>query len=199
MAWSWSDIGKSIADVAPSIAGVLANVVLPGSGGAVSVVAKAGINALMAALGVSGDPDDPATADAVQSALTTANPDLLLRIKEADAKFQTDMANIGVKLEEIAAADRDSARKREIAVKDHTPAVVTYLLLCGFLVTIGGVTIAAVNGALNQMDPFAAGQLGAIISAVTSAVAFPLGYYFGLTNKPADTKAITLVTDRRTQ
>ena len=199
MAWSWSDIGKSIADVAPSIAGVLANVVLPGSGAAVSVVAKAGINALMEALGVTGDPDDPATIEATQTALATASPDLLLRIKEVDAKFKTDMAAIGVRIDEIIAADRDSARKREIAVKDHTPAVVTYLLLTCFLLTVGGVTLAAVNGALNQMDPFAAGQLGAIIAAVTSAVGFPLGYYFGMTNKPADNKAITLVTDRRAQ
>ena len=178
MAWSWSDIGKSIADVAPTIAGVLVNVVAPGAGGAASVVAKAGINALMTALGVAGDPADQATIDATQSTLTTANPELLLRIKEADNKFKNDMAELGVRLEEIAAADRGSARERHIAVKDRTPAILSYFMFGVFAITSGTVFLTAILGLLN-LGSVEAGLVGTIVGAVISEFKSMTSFWFG--------------------
>lgn len=81
-----------------------------------------------------GQPD--ATPDAVVQALATATPNQILQLKQAEADFELKMRELGInsiqKLEEIAAGDRDSARKREIEVKDSTPRVLSYIVTGGF-------------------------------------------------------------------
>lgn len=81
-----------------------------------------------------GQPD--ASTEAVTQALTQATPDQLLSLKQADADFELKMRELGLnnieRLEEIAAGDRDSARKREMEVKDSTPRVLAYLITGGF-------------------------------------------------------------------
>ena len=190
MSWSWSDVGKSISAVAPTIAGVLANVVLPGSGSAVSVVAAAGINALMEALGVSGNPDDQATIDAAQSALSTANPELLLRIKEADNKFKKDMADIGVRYAEIDAADRDSARKMHASTTEKTPSVLSFFISSVFALTVGTVFFTAIAGMLN-LGPVEAGLVGTLVGAVISEYKSMTSFWFG-TTRSSDAKNVAI-------
>lgn len=61
-------------------------------------------------------------------------PDKALEIQQA---AQQAADNMVVKLEEIAAKDRDSARQREMVVKDKTPAVLMYACTAGFFGILG--------------------------------------------------------------
>lgn len=179
MAWSWSDIGQSIADVAPTIAGVLANVVLPGTGPAVSVVASAGIRYLLEALGIAGDPNDPETIEAAQSALAAAHPETLLRLKEADNKFKTDMATIGVQLEDIAFRDRDSARAREIQVRDQTPRNLAYLTVVAVAIINLALLSASASGVFATLDSFSSSMIAASATAINGLAGMVYTYYYG--------------------
>lgn len=80
-----------------------------------------------------------ATPEAIDKALNDAHaqdPEILLKLKEVDVAFQEYMTKLGFdnaqKIEELANADRASARAREIAVKDMTPKVLAYTVTVGF-------------------------------------------------------------------
>ncbi|MGB0912825.1 MAG: hypothetical protein ACPGSW_04520 [Phaeobacter italicus] len=77
-----------------------------------------------------GDP--AADFDAVQSAVLQAGPADLVRLKELDVEFKRDIQAAGIKLEEIAASDRDSARRRQTASGDRTPAILGLCIVLGF-------------------------------------------------------------------
>lgn len=89
------DWKETLGKVAPVIAGAL--------GGPMAAVATK-----MAgdALGLGSD----ATQDDIASAVATGSPDVLLALKKADQEFKLEMQKLGVKLEEVHAGDRDSAR-----------------------------------------------------------------------------------------
>jgi hypothetical protein len=82
-----------------------------------------------------GNPD--AAPDQVEAAVLGASPETLLKLRELDQQFEKDLQAAGIKLEEIAAEDRASARAREIAVKDHTPALLSFIITLGFFGTLG--------------------------------------------------------------
>lgn len=81
-----------------------------------------------------GQPD--ATPDAVEKALAAATPDQILLLKQAEADFEIKMRELGFnsiqRLEEIAAGDRDSARKRQMETRDTTPNNLAYIITAGF-------------------------------------------------------------------
>ena len=84
--------------------------------------------AIKAALGLSEDSDEAAMAAALQK----ATPEQLLAIKQADNQFKLDMEKLGVDLARIDADDRNSARQREMTVKDWVPGLLAVTLTVGF-------------------------------------------------------------------
>lgn len=82
----------------------------------------------------------------VAAALATATPDTLLKMKEADQQFAVEMKKLDIDLEKISAGDRDSARKREVEVKDKTPRNLAYLFTIGFFSVLGAELLIAVKG-----------------------------------------------------
>lgn len=54
-------------------------------------------------------------------------------LAQAEQDFKAKLADIAMRDKEVAAADRDSARKREVELKDTTPRTLAYIVVGGFL------------------------------------------------------------------
>ena len=111
--------------------------------------------------------------------LFTGVTDLVKAFKlppEQQIQFEKQMAEIEANakqaLEKIAAEDRNSARQREIAVKDKTPAILAYSITAGFFGVLAYMLAADIPE--TGRDPLLI-MLGALGGAWASVVA----YYFG--------------------
>ncbi len=113
----WSGTKELLTTVAPAIATAFGG---PLAGTAVRIVAQTLV----------GDADAPA--EQVVAALQGATPEQLKALKDADNAFKEKMAGYGIELARLAEVDTDSARKRQIELKDNTPAVLAYILTLGF-------------------------------------------------------------------
>jgi hypothetical protein len=117
-----------------------------------------------------GKPD--ATPEEVEAAVVGADPQTLLRLKEIEAEFKKAMLDAGIKMEQLASQDRASARAREIAVRDRTPAYLAYAITIGFFGTLG---FMLVNGKPETGGDALLVMLGSLGTAWAGVVA----YYFG--------------------
>lgn len=150
------NIRSTIAAVAPTLGAALGG---PLGGAAGVFIAKA-----------LGTP--PGDAKAAEAALVAASPEALVALKKADNDFQAHMADLGVDLERINAGDRDSARKREMAVKDHTPAVLAVFIVAGFFGVLGYLLV--------EGKPKEGGDaLLVMLGGLSTGFAAVLAYYFG--------------------
>jgi hypothetical protein len=138
----WTDI---LATVAPTLATALGG---PLAGMAVTAAASA--------LGLSD-----ATQESVANALAGAKPSDLLALKQADYD-----------LDRIAAGDRDSARQREINVKDRIPAVLAIGVTSGFFGILTFMLLHEVPASSKDVLNLMLGSLGTAWISVMS-------YYFG--------------------
>lgn len=159
----WSKVRSALVTIAPWIAGTFGT---PAAGVAVKAIC-----------GVLGADSNSATPESIQAAISGATPDQLLALKQADLKHQEFMAQLGydnlAKLAQATVDDRDSARKRESAVKDRTPAVLAALAVLGFVGLIG-VVIYGFTPAEPMRDGF---WMLAGAAMVTYKDVY--GYYFG--------------------
>lgn len=142
--------------VAPTIATALGG---PLTGAAVAAVGRA-------VLGKEG-----ATETEISNALANAQPQDIAKLKEADNEFRLEMERLGVDLERLANEDRDSARRREINLRDWTPRVLAFAILLAFFAMAGGVLF----GELKATDAMA----GAIIGYLSAKAEQVVAYYFG--------------------
>ena len=149
---------KSILSVvAPTIGNVIGS---PIGGMAVRVVAKTLLG------------KDNATEQEVSQALEMATPAQLASLKKADEAFKVQMKELEINVEKIHADDRDSARKRQMALGDHTPTVLAILTMLAFFGYIGAVTFLPTPNADVGLLNVALGWLGGTASTV-------IAYYFG--------------------
>ena len=155
---SWKNV---IGNIAPTIATALGG---PMAGGAVKMLSSILLG------------KDDGTEEEIEKAISTATPEQLTKLKEIDAKYKTDMAKIGVDLEQIAADDRDSARKRQVAVQDWVPSVLGIGIMFGFFGIL--ILLLLPNTGFNPGDAklqivnIMLGSLGTMAMGVVS-------YYFG--------------------
>ena len=109
---------------------------------------------------------------AMEAAITSTDPDILLKLKQADTDFQTQMKALDISEEKLHFDDIANARAREIAVKDHLPAILAISVTLGFF---GILAFMCVNGApTSGGEPFLV-MLGALGAAWTGIIS----YYFG--------------------
>ena len=131
------DLKQIIGSVAPMLATALGG---PLAGMAVKAIAGAvlGPDEVSAAQG--NENPIEALKTRVETAISNGVADMS-KLKQAEDDFKLKMAELGYKnvtdLAAIDAGDRDSARKREIAVKDHTPQIMAYLVTLGFFGVLG--------------------------------------------------------------
>lgn len=159
MSINWKTIVGSVAPVlATALGGPLAGV-------AVKTIATQ----------VLGKPE--ATQQEVETAVLEADPQMLLKLRTVDLEFKKTMLDAGVKLEEIASADRNSARDREVKTSDHwTPRILASIVMGGFL----GCVYAVMSGYVQGLkDPMVAGLVGTLIGYCSAKADQVVSYYFG--------------------
>lgn len=156
------DWKKIVGTVAPGLATALGG---PLAGVAVKTIATQ----------LLGKPEAPETD--VEQAVLNADPQTLIRLKEIDTEFKKTMTEAGIRLEEIAAADRNSARRREIDAHDSwTPRAIAALVIGGFL----GCLYAVLGGHVTDLkDPLVSGIIGTLIGYTSAKADTIVSYYFG--------------------
>lgn len=155
----WKGVTGVIGTVAPTIATAL--------GGPLAGTA---VNAITTALGL----DSNTPVKDVAAAVQTADPEVLLKLKQAEQEFQATLAKLEVDLEKIAADDRASARQREAQTGDRMPSVLAISLLLLF----AGQQIAVFLGMM-PTDETSKTALIKGLSLLETALTLMLGYYFG--------------------
>lgn len=142
-----------IGSVAPTIASAIG-----------SPIAGLAVNTVLTALGVKSE------GEAVK--LIRTYPDALLKLKNAEIGFKLRMEELGIDLEAIHAADRDSARQREIAVKDKTPSILAYVYTAGYFFILGYI--------LKMGIPENSKEIIMVLMGILSAAEIGIiQYYFG--------------------
>jgi len=110
----------------------------------------------------------------------------IAQVKQAEDAHREKMAELGYKsvsdLAAIAAQDTASARAREIALKDKTPAVLAAVAVSGAVL----ISLAIVSG----KDTATAALAGTIVGYIFGELKLVFSYYFG---SSADSKAKTQI------
>lgn len=112
--------------------------------------------------------------EAVEKAVLAADPAMLAQIKQAELQFQKDMKALEIDLARIDAADRDSARRREVDTRSYAPAVLATVVVIGFF----GILWALVSGKAIMPKEYEL-LVGGLIGTLGSAVIQVFNYYFG--------------------
>jgi hypothetical protein len=112
---------------------------------------------------------DPKVAE---QAVLSGDPDTLLKLKEADNEFTEQMAKLGVDMETLRLQDVANARAREIAVRDNTPKVQSYLTTAGFFAALIGAFMMDIPDGSKAIVFSMIGSLGTVWISQQ-------GYYFG--------------------
>lgn len=161
----WKDIAATVGKAAPLLGTLL-------TGPVGSAVAVGGL--IASALGTGNSPEE------VSAALT--NPDALLKLKQIEADRQTKLAELAADQAQaelqIAAGDRDSARKMQIAKPSPLPAVLSVVVTVGYF----GVLIGMMTGLLVVAD---SQVLLMMLGSLTTAWGVVMAFWFGTTRDSA--------------
>lgn len=115
-------------------------------------------------------------ADSLTAAIAGASPEQRAEILKLHDQFQVQMQAMGFQHEEsileIAQKDRDSARQREIALKDWLPSTLAIVITLGFFGMLILVATHGVKPESRDLCNIMLGSLGAAWAAVVN-------YYFG--------------------
>lgn len=114
---------------------------------------------------------DTGTEKDIAAALQSADPETILKIKQADSEFAIKMRELDIDIDKIAAADRDSARKRDTEGKDNMNEILACIVVVAFVGTVA-VTLLG----WTKTETVLAGTLIGYLSAKCEQV---LTYYFG--------------------
>lgn len=127
---------------------------------------------------------EDATKEKVQDMLTKGqlSSEQLTQLKQAEMSMLEKERELGFKFAELDFKDRDSARQREIAVKDNTNKVLAYTVVGAFVALVAGTLLGWA-----RVDSALAGTLVGYLSAKAEQV---LAYYFGSTKGSAEKTAI---------
>ena len=161
-----ADWKKIVATVAPALGAALGGPLVGTAVGAIS-------NAVL------GKPDG--TEAEVAAAVAGASPDLLLKLKEADAQFTLDMKRLELDVFNAEAADRDSARQM-FKVNVWPQTITGSLFVLSFFVTLMVVLTGAVKTDAAWM-PVLTTLLGMMGAGVTQFLAWQYGSTLGSREK----------------
>lgn len=130
-------------------------------------------NALGTAIGAKVTDPSPA---GLTKLLAGATPDQLLAAQTAEQSFQVQMAKLGFDdaeaMAKIAESDMESARNREIQVRDKIPAILAIAVTLGFF----GMLVAMFKYAPPESNK---DLLNIMLGSLGTAWISIVGYYFG--------------------
>jgi len=109
---------------------------------------------------------------AIEKALANTNPEMLLKLKDAEQKFRLDMEQAGIDLEKISAADRADARSMQVQTKAWIPPVLAMVVTVGFFAVAGFLIFRTFPQANTEVLMMLLGQLAAGWTMI-------LSFYFG--------------------
>ena len=158
---NWKDIVKT---VAPTIASALGG---PAAGMGIKFLADK----------LLGDPN--ATEIDVENYIKTASPDDMLKLKQLDVDFKLKMKQLDIDVFKLEVSDRDSARKREIAVKDKAPSILAGVITIGFFAVFYFVFTNVLPEGNSQ-------AIFILVGALTAGLTQVLNYYFGSSKGSSD-------------
>lgn len=113
------------------------------------------------------------TEQELENAVASATPEQLLALKKAEQEFAVKMRELDIDLERISNADRDSARSREVSLRDWTPRVLAGLITVGYF----GVLFWMLRFGLPNTGSSEA--LLVMLGALGTAWGGVVAYYFG--------------------
>lgn len=126
----------------------------------------------------------PNDTQAIESAVMSGSPDVMLKLKQADNEFKSHLADLQLSTDQLVTQDTANARAREIAVRDYIPAILAILVTLGFFGVLGYMLI--LGRPKENGDAFLV-MLGALGTAWTAIIT----YYFG-SSLSSRTKDVTI-------
>lgn len=136
----------------------------------------AAVSAIGTALGMS-DADKAKVEAALKSGQLSGEQ--LAAIQQKEIEFKAQMANLGVDLEKIAAADRDSARKMQIETKSLVPAALAVVVVLAWVAIQWYLLSHVVDASMRELVARVLGTLDAALTLV-------LSFYFGSSRSSQD-------------
>lgn len=116
--------------------------------------------------------DENASEKEIEKAISKASPEQFVRLKEISAQTEKEFLAAGIKLKEIAAGDRDSARDMQKSTNSIIPGILTLLITLGFFVTLYCIAFIKIQpGAKDIIDIMLGAEATAWIMCIT--------YWFG--------------------
>jgi len=106
-------------------------------------------------------------------------PDQISALKLAEIDFQKFLETNKIKLEEVAAADRNSARDLLKTTRSQVPAILTFGITIGYFVVLLGMMMKMFQIADSQVMLIMLGQLG-------TAWGVTIAFWFGTTSGSKD-------------
>lgn len=156
---------KVFGSIAPVLAAAFGG---PLAGSAVQVIANV--------LGIPADAPD--VEDQIVAKMESATPADWLLIKQAEQNFKLEMRKADISEEQIYAMDRDSARKREIALpNDYTNKVLAFITVAVFSATL--FTEFWLLFEQVSVDPGIKAMLDISLGILLKMTSDVYGYYFG--------------------
>ncbi len=107
------------------------------------------------------------------------SPDQISAIKLAEIDFQKFLETNKIKVDEIAAADRNSARELLKSTRSYVPATLTFGITVGYFVVLIGMMLKLFEVADSQVMLIMLGQLG-------TAWGVTIAFWFGTTSGSKD-------------
>jgi len=122
--------------------------------------------------------------DAISAAVAGATPEQMVQLRQAEAELQAKLQEMGFQhveeLEKIAESDRESARARQIAVKDRVPGLLAVGVTLGFFGTLG---VVGLHGVVDKSRDLVNIMLGSLGTAWVAVVQYYFGSSAGMTAK----------------
>jgi hypothetical protein len=157
------NIGKTLKSLVSSVAPIIGTAI----GGPFGGIAGKILGKIV--LGDENAPENLIEAEILKTGMT---PEILLKLKEAELEFQKSLSNMEIQSLHIAYMDRDSARKREIGIKDWITPSIAITVLAGFFIF----SFCLAFGVFTTLDTTIISMLVGYIAGIVTQV---ISYYFG--------------------